>query len=402
MWRKLWNWLKGIWTWILDLFRPPESLAESPPEPRTLTEAGYERIMRRLLDQLHPDFDQQTLQTFLKDDRISETELVEWLQRAGVRWVRAGGAQRQERLGQLGRQLKGDLAKTAQGLYEHFNGSPSETAAGSPPSPQDPPQPLSPWDSPVATASPETEPETESELAPDNDRSNDRSSDEQAPSPPTQRDQQEVERLFQQGLVLAGSDRRQEAITYWDMAIAVDDTQARLWANRGAVLVDLHLHEQALISLNKALDLQPDEALAWVKRGEALLELDRVEEALPDLEQAVQLDPSSVEAWYLQGRALAQLQRFEAAIRCFDQALTLQPILHLAWIERGKAALHSRYGDLSATGQFHHNPSLNQRGRDGAIASFRAGQRHCTRQDHPLKWQDLQQQIQDLSRPSLG
>ncbi len=394
MWRKLWNWLKGIWTWILDLFRPPESLGESPPEPRTLTEAGYERIMRRLLDQLHADFDQQALQEFLKDDRISETDLVEWLQRAGVRWMREGGSQRQDRLGQLGRQLQGDLAKTARGLYEHFKGSPAETGTGSPPTTTpDPARPLSVWDTPVADTPPETDHSPQDQTA-----------------AAAEIDHQEIERLFQQGLALAGSDgqspatghRRQEAITYWDMAIAMDDTQARLWANRGAALVDLNLHEQALISLNKALDLQSDEAMAWVKRGEALLELGRVEQALPDLEQAVQIDPTSVEAWYFQGRALAQLQRWEAAIQCFDRALQLQPILHLAWIERGKAALQSHYADLSATGQFHQNPPLNQRGRDGAIASFRAGQRYCTRQDHPLKWQDLQQQIQDLSRSSLG
>ena len=398
MWRKLWNWLKGIWTWILDLFRPPEGLAGSPPDPRPLTEAGYERIMRRLLDQLDPNFDQQALENFLKQDRISETDLVEWLQRAGVRWFRAGDEQRQERLGQLGRQLKGDLGRTALGLHAHFNSaSPQPTSDQPSVSPHPPAATDSPWDTPIVSTSSKTDP-----LPVDPTPFNTSSTAAQANPSKLEADQREIERLFQQGLVLAGSDRRQEAITYWDMAIAMDDSQARLWAHRGAALVDLNLHEQALISLSRALRLDPSDATALTKRGESLVELSRDQEALPDLQRAVELDPHSVEAWYFQGRSLARLECFEEAIWCFDQALTLQPILHIAWIGRGQAALHSHYGALVATGKFHQNPSLNQRGRDGALASWRAGQRYCTQQAHPLKWQELQQQIQDLSRAALG
>ncbi len=398
MWRKLWNWLKGIWTWILDLFRPPEELASTPPDPRPLTEAGYERIMRRLLEQVDANFDQQALERFLQQDRLSETALVEWLQRAGVRWVREGDERRQERLGQLGLQLKGNLGRTALGLYEHFKSGSAEPTADQPSGSSTPPTPAdSPWDTPVVSTTSQTDP-----LPVDPTPFKGGSATMQEGQSRPEADQQEIERLFQQGLVLAGSDRRQEAITHWDMAIAMDESQARLWAHRGAVLVDLNLHEQALISLNKALGLDPDDATALTKRGEALVELSRVQEALPDLRRAVELDPQSVESWYFQGRSLARLERFEEAIRCFDQALALQPILHIAWIGRGQAALRSRYGDLAATGKFHQNPSLNQRGKDGALASLRAGQRYCTRQDHPLKWQELQQQIQDLSRAALG
>jgi CHAT domain-containing protein/Flp pilus assembly protein TadD len=206
------------------------------------------------------------------------------------------------------------------------------------------------------------------------------------------------------GVALRNSGQLEAAIRSFDKAVAIQPDYANGWNNRGVLFCDyLNQFEEAILSFDQALAIQPDDHDAWYNRGNALHNLGRFEEEIASYDKALAIQPDYQQAWYNRGNALRNLGRFEEEIASYDKALAIQPDDHKAWINRGIAAGNSPHYYSQAVTilqmQFPRspavipNPTLNQRGYEGALLCYQEGLKHCPQETHPEGWGMLHQFI---------
>ncbi|EDX73566.1 tetratricopeptide repeat domain protein [Coleofasciculus chthonoplastes PCC 7420] len=203
------------------------------------------------------------------------------------------------------------------------------------------------------------------------------------------------------GLVLDDLGEYEEAIASYDKALQCKPDLHETWHNRGAALADLREYEKAIASYDKALQFKPDLHKTWHNRGKALGDLGEYEKAIVSYDKALQIKPDKHEAWLSRGLVLAELGEYEKAIASYDKALQFKPDFHDAWLNRGIAAGNSRHYNPEAatflqfqfpdTSPILPNPTLTQRGYQGALLSFQEGLKHCLQDTHPEGWGRLHQ-----------
>jgi CHAT domain-containing protein/Flp pilus assembly protein TadD len=197
------------------------------------------------------------------------------------------------------------------------------------------------------------------------------------------------ENWYHRGIALAVSEQFAEAIISYDRAIEIDPEDHEVWIDRGVVLFNLGRWSEAIASWDKALSIQTDFYLAWYNRGIALDNLGRREEAIASYRQAIAIKPDFHLAWYNQAVALFYLEQFAEAIACYDNALQIKQDYWEAWIGRGTAIGHLADSDelrnlstrITAT-----NPTLQQGGYEGKLASYEEGLKHLRTDTHPEGW----------------
>jgi serine/threonine protein kinase/Tfp pilus assembly protein PilF len=168
-----------------------------------------------------------------------------------------------------------------------------------------------------------------------------------------------AEELQKQGERLKTAGQYQEALKFYDQAIALKPKFAEAYGGRCYCLNKLEKFSEAMVACNDALDLKPkypeamwgkgnayqqqkrltkalalyEQAIikkpkfaeAWVSRGMVLQSLGRSYEALWAVDRAIDLERNSADAWTTKGEALWELGRWDEAIVALDKALELQP-----------------------------------------------------------------------------
>jgi tetratricopeptide (TPR) repeat protein len=121
-----------------------------------------------------------------------------------------------------------------------------------------------------------------------------------------------------------------------------------------------------------------------------------LEEAIASYDKALQIKPDDHEAWLNRGAALRDLGQLEEAIASYDKALQFKPEFYEAWCNRGVAVGNSVSSDqllASRSSIARQNSALNQRGYDGALASYQEGLKYCHQETHPEGWGSLHHSI---------
>ena len=126
-------------------------------------------------------------------------------------------------------------------------------------------------------------------------------------------------------VVLARLGRNEEALKYYDQALALRPGHAEVLNNRAVALHELKRFDEAIESFDQALTAWPEYVEAIYNRSNILKELNRFEEALAGYEQALARRPDYADALNNQGLALHHLKRFADAVASFEQALKVQP-----------------------------------------------------------------------------
>lgn len=117
----------------------------------------------------------------------------------------------------------------------------------------------------------------------------------------------------------------QQAIQYFDRAIAIQPGNAGPHCNRGLALKQLNLPDAALASFDQALALDGNNAIAHYSRAETCKELGLTDEALSSYDKAIALNPGFWQACFRRGALLQQGARLDAAIASYDQTLRIKP-----------------------------------------------------------------------------
>jgi predicted O-linked N-acetylglucosamine transferase (SPINDLY family) len=149
----------------------------------------------------------------------------------------------------------------------------------------------------------------------------------------------EAERLYRQilahaappevlvnlGNVLAAGNRREEALTNYDKAIAARPDFVEALFNRANALLEVKRSEEALADFDRVVALSPEFPGGWNNRGTSLRNLQRLDEALASFSRAAALSPAHVNALTNIAIVLWDLGRLEEAHAAADRALKIEP-----------------------------------------------------------------------------
>ena len=141
-----------------------------------------------------------------------------------------------------------------------------------------------------------------------------------------------------------------DALRYWDRALALRPDHAELMNNYATALRRFGCHKEILGLCDRALAVQPDYAEALFNRGVALQELKRLDEAVANYDQALAVKPDHAEAFFNRGIALQELKRLDEALASYDKAIALKPDYADAFNNRGVALQElKRYDEALAS-----------------------------------------------------
>jgi tetratricopeptide (TPR) repeat protein len=139
---------------------------------------------------------------------------------------------------------------------------------------------------------------------------------------------------FEEGLRLYEAGRREEAIPYFDRAVAADPQRKEAWLYRGRAYGETKNDGEAFRSFERALRLDPCYAEAFFQRGRTYLWEGNPEQAIREYSSAIRCD-SKVSKYYLH-RASVHHQSFtpdmltdqvhyKAALSDYAEAIRLDP-----------------------------------------------------------------------------
>jgi serine/threonine protein kinase/Tfp pilus assembly protein PilF len=120
---------------------------------------------------------------------------------------------------------------------------------------------------------------------------------------------------------LANLGRNKEALEFMDRVLGQQPKDARLWNQRGRLLLNLERWEDALTSFGQAYELDRLEPAILNNKAYVLLELNRPKEALRCLETCLLLNPRLAAAWNNQGRAHAALEEWAEASDSYKKSV---------------------------------------------------------------------------------
>ncbi|OJJ18942.1 hypothetical protein BI308_21965 [Roseofilum reptotaenium AO1-A] len=183
------------------------------------------------------------------------------------------------------------------------------------------------------------------------------------------------------------------AITSVDKCLEIKSDDHKLWTIKGSLLSELGRYEEAIDSFNRAVTIEMNYPSAWYHKGLALYHLGRNEEALINYDQALKINSDYYEAWNNRGNVLRELGEYEEVIASFDRALEIKGDIYEAWLNRGQCVGKLHSAPLPSSALTRQYPQLNQRGFEGALASYQLGLTFCTQDQHPQGWGLLHYEI---------
>jgi tetratricopeptide (TPR) repeat protein len=119
--------------------------------------------------------------------------------------------------------------------------------------------------------------------------------------------------------------RREEAIRFLTVAVALRPESAGARVNLGAALLRACRCDEAITACKKAIELRPDYAMAYCDLGNGLAGKGRLDEAIAAYRRAIELKPDLALAYCNLGVALLEQRRFGDALAACRKALELRP-----------------------------------------------------------------------------
>ncbi|UXE59078.1 MAG: tetratricopeptide repeat protein [Woronichinia naegeliana WA131] len=190
-----------------------------------------------------------------------------------------------------------------------------------------------------------------------------------APLDKSNSENDDFEGFYRQGLAELEAGNYEQALMFFERAIAINENQAEVWTKRAVALQYLNRIGEAIEANQRAITLikgnqllannnflsnstqskvesspsipEPvinlGDAEKWFEQGYALYDEGRYKEAITSFDHALKIKPDNHEAWNNRGAALFNLGRLKEAISSYDNALKIKPDDHLAWGYRGNA-----------------------------------------------------------------
>jgi tetratricopeptide (TPR) repeat protein len=163
-----------------------------------------------------------------------------------------------------------------------------------------------------------------------------------AASAQSARDDEAIERLFQQGLGRFLHGDYQQAVVHFTAALKLDPGDARLYAHRGDAYRLQGEYERAIADFEAALRLNPSNPVTLVSRAQAYQGSGEPQCAVADCRAALVENPHNALAYRVRAVAHADLGSPELALADLTSAIALAPQDEEAHYQRGVLHLGQR------------------------------------------------------------
>ncbi len=145
------------------------------------------------------------------------------------------------------------------------------------------------------------------------------------------------------GDAYAGMGRTQEAMTFYQEALGLDNNCFEAHLALGKAHAEQGHYPEAISSYQRALQIRPDSADAQLSLGLALSNAGQYEEAMRAFQRAKELDPGVAETQVITGKAFLGAGMYAQAIECLENAVQTDEEHAQAYFNLGRAYL--RVGD---------------------------------------------------------
>jgi Flp pilus assembly protein TadD len=92
--------------------------------------------------------------------------------------------------------------------------------------------------------------------------------------------------------------------------------------------------EEAIRSFDLAIRIDPAYVDAWIKKGYCHFHLDDYAQAIACYDRALAVDVNNAEAWNMKGLAYYKMKNYEKAVECAEKAIDINPNDGMAWYNR--------------------------------------------------------------------
>ncbi|REJ79107.1 MAG: tetratricopeptide repeat protein [Acidobacteria bacterium] len=134
-----------------------------------------------------------------------------------------------------------------------------------------------------------------------------------------------AERLYARGLANLSSDDYEQALPFFEQAVATDPTYAEAWYQVGFCYGMLEKHEQSVRASKKAAELRPEWPETHINIGASSFALGDFEQAAESYKTASRLDQSNAETHLALGLSLGKLGRTGEEILAYRRAVSARP-----------------------------------------------------------------------------
>jgi tetratricopeptide (TPR) repeat protein len=141
--------------------------------------------------------------------------------------------------------------------------------------------------------------------------------------------------LNNMGITLLKLGRQQEAISWFDKAIAKNPGYKDPYLSRGNAKQDLGDLQGALLDYSAALKIDPSYPETYYNRGYTYAMMKDLPNAIRDFDMAIKLNPDFAKAYLNRSSALAAQKDFNGALSDLDKSIALEPDNALAFCNRG-------------------------------------------------------------------
>ena len=154
-----------------------------------------------------------------------------------------------------------------------------------------------------------------------------------------QRNPNHFDALHLLGAIAAQHQDCEAALGFFEKALAVDQSAASIFYNRGNVYSQIGYWDLALADFNRAIEKEPTYAQAYSNRGIVLQELGRVDEAMASHDRAVTLEPLNPYAYFNRGVVREFLKMPALALLDYDQAIACDRRIAKAHLHRANVLM---------------------------------------------------------------
>ena len=121
------------------------------------------------------------------------------------------------------------------------------------------------------------------------------------------------------------SDRYEEAIKNYDMAIKRSAQNSSLYYWRGRAKSAMRLHVDAIVDFNKAIEMGSKKSHVFFLRGVAKYNLQQYRESIKDLDKFIGTTPNATNAYTIRAWAKHELEQYSEAIADYSEAISRDP-----------------------------------------------------------------------------
>ena len=129
--------------------------------------------------------------------------------------------------------------------------------------------------------------------------------------------------LYKKGVNQMASEKLEEAIRSFDLALRIDQNYVDAWIKKGYCHFHLDDHSQAITCYDKALQIDVNNAEAWNMKGLAYYRMKNYQKAIECEEKAIDVNPNDGMAWYNKACYLSLTSKVDDSLDALKRAIEI-------------------------------------------------------------------------------